>query len=881
LSGDAGKTTFVIVTISHLLKKHAAWRVGTLEKRPACAPRALTGRIFPRVHKQSLSVTFALPLTTATAFLCFNVAAATKPVLIDPSLPWNGYRAVIYQNGMPTRYDYFPPGSATISQLQASINSTGTVVCAPDISMDANFHLDTNAWADASGTSPAICTVESTFYGDSTTVGIAGDTVIFSGMLVSNSLASAYSNSIIAFIKDYDSGWGLQGISSANLNTLTNGQPFTLARNIAVTGDHIQWGFEWSGPAARSNTVAGLGYAALARLPIPRGATVPWTTYESENMSYTGQLLGPSYTGHDVASESSGRQCVRLSVTGQYVQFTALSNATALVVRYSVPDTTDGLGADYTLGLYNNGTLVGHLPVTSRYSWLYGAYSFSNHPADGSPRNFFDEVRTNGLSINAGDVLRLQKDGSDAATWYDIDLVDLENPDAPLLAPANSISITNYGAIGDGNTDCTTALQDCIAAAQTQSKAVWIPAGTWLITTNISLPSNTTLQGAGMWHTKLVGSQALYNATPSRRVTLSGNGSNIHLADFAIVGCLNYRNDNEPNDGLGGSYGTGSTISRIWVEHTKTGAWLVNSSGLVVDGCRFRDTIADGINLCVGMRGTTVANCAARGTGDDCFATWPAAYITPVYPPGLNVITHCTGQTPFLANGGAIYGADSNRIEDCVFQDIPYQCGVLISTTFPVSSNFSGTTVVQRCDLDRCGGTPADPAGALQVCLQFRPISGLNLNNLTISNSVTYGMSIIYGGGPLSNAIMSNVIIPNYAIGGNGAHALWARADTRGSLTVDNSSIAEYQDDSFSFDFFFSPPPPQRILSVSNTAGNITLTYATAPWSTYHVESSPTISPPSWTVIPGSTTNATSRAVTFTAPVSPGSISRFYRIVSP
>jgi hypothetical protein len=317
------------------------------------------------------------------------------------------------------------------------------------------------------------------------------------------------------------------------------------------------------------------------------------------------------------------------------------------------------------------------------------------------------------------------------------------------------------------------------------------------------------------------------------------------------------------------------------VEHTKTGAWLVNSSGLVVDGCRFRDTIADGINLCVGMRGTTVTNCTARGTGDDCFAIWPATYITPAYAPGLNVIAHCTGQTPFLANGGAIYGADSNRIEDCVFQDIPYQCGVLISTTFPVSSNFSGTTVVQRCDLDRCGGTPADPAGALQVCLQFRPISGLNLNNLTISNSVTYGMSILYGGGPLSNAVMSRVSIPNYGIGGSGTHALWARADARGSLTVNNSSIVEYQDDSFSFDFFFSPPPPQRILSVSTGGGNITLTYATAPWSTYHVESSPTISPPSWTMIPGSTTNATGRAVTFTTSVPPGSPWLYYRTVSP
>src|SRR6266404_2228035 len=82
------------------------------------------------------------------------------------------------------------------------------------------------------------------------------------------------------------------------------------------------------------------------------GATVPWTTYEAENMTNTGTILGPSYAGNNVASESSGRQCVRLSANGQYVQFTAVSNANSIVVRYSVPDTADGVGADYTIGLY-------------------------------------------------------------------------------------------------------------------------------------------------------------------------------------------------------------------------------------------------------------------------------------------------------------------------------------------------------------------------------------------------------------------------------------------------------------------------------------------------------------------------------------------------
>ena len=136
---------------------------------------------------------------------------------------------------------------------------------------------------------------------------------------------------------------------------------------------------------------------------------MPWITYEAENMTNTGTILGPSYTGNQVSSEASGRRCVRLYATNQFLQFVAQTNANAIVVRYSVPDTTDGVGADYTLSLYTNGvpgatngTFAAKLPMTSRYSWLYGNYPFTNRPSSGSPRNFFDEVRTNGLTITPG-----------------------------------------------------------------------------------------------------------------------------------------------------------------------------------------------------------------------------------------------------------------------------------------------------------------------------------------------------------------------------------------------------------------------------------------------------------------------------------------------
>jgi hypothetical protein len=559
---------------------------------------------------------------------------------------------------------------------------------------------------------------------------------------------------------------------------------------------------------------------SLRSIQASPGANVPWITYEAETMTNSGgTLIGPpaqmadinATVSNTVEMEASGGKAVKLTGTGQYVELTAQSNANAIVVRYCVPDSANGAGTDSTISLYTNGIFVRKLPVTSKYSWRYGNYTFSNTPGDGKPRNFFDEVRLNGLTINAGDTVRIQKNADDTATYCVVDLVDLENVAAALTAPANSLAITNssYGAVGDGVTDCTTALQNCINAATAQGKTVWMPPGAYVITGSINLPSSTTVQGAGMWYSTLLGSASVYNSNPANRITLNGGGNNIHLSDFAIMGKLNYRNDNEANDGLGGYYGTGSTISRVWVEHTKTGAWIVNSKGLVVDGCRFRNTIADGINICVGMQSTTITNCTARGTGDDCFAIWPATYTSQTYTPGFNVITHCTGVAPDLANGGAIYGGVSNRVEDCAFLDMPYGCGILIAGTFfgtAQSTLFSGTTVAQRCDLTRCGGY--DPGwqwrAAVTLCPQNINIAGVNLNHLNITNSLSYAVEIVSPGssstvGVLSNATMNLVNISTYGVQVrpyhsaspyvNGVYGVWARSDAFGSLNVGGLTV--------------------------------------------------------------------------------------------
>jgi len=546
-----------------------------------------------------------------------------------------------------------------------------------------------------------------------------------------------------------------------------------------------------------------------------RGAVIQWTTYEAENMNTTGTVMRPKYGPYQVETESSGQKCVRLSNKGQFVEFTSSGSDNSMVIRYSLPDSREGNGTTSTLAIFINGTVVQHSKISSRYAWLYGKYPFTNNPAAGTPRHFYDEIRIIGLKITKGDVIKIQRDDQkeDEAKYCIVDLVDLEDVAPPRTQPSNSLSIIDKSFGGADTTgDFTEAFRNCIVRAEETGKSVWIPAGAFKISGDIILPSNITVQGAGMWYTQLVGDEAQYTNV-NKRVRLKGNGSNIHLSDFSIMGKLNYRSDKEANDGIVGSYGTNSTISRIWIEHTKVGMWIENSKNLKITGCRMRNTMADGINFCVGMTESTIENCTTRGTGDDCFAIWPTTFLKQVFSPGHNLIVHCTAQLPYLANGVAIYGGESNKVESCSLVDISQGSAILISTTFPtenkdqsINNNFSGKTVIENCDVKTSGGFDHEWGwrAAVEICADKRGISGIEINNLNIINSLSNGLSIIAKNeddkiGSLSDAIVQNVNISNFGIGVKGKHNLFINSAARGSLMIKNSDIHDVKNESENF----------------------------------------------------------------------------------
>lgn len=436
------------------------------------------------------------------------------------------------------------------------------------------------------------------------------------------------------------------------------------------------------------------------------GAVLPYIAYEAEAAETNAQVLEKATAYWEtIQSEASGRQAVQLNETGDYVEFTLTEDANSLVLRYAMPDSEDGYGIDASLSLYIDGEEKTDLAVTSHFAWVYGSYPFSNDTTKGQAHRFFDESRLLlDETLPAGTTIRIQKDEGDTAEYYVVDFIECELVAAPLTQPESSLSVADFGAVANDGADDRVAFEAAIAAAAEQGKEVWLPAGRFDLVEEKPLNAfGVTIRGAGMWHTELYGAGAafMYQGTSK-------------FYDFAMTGVSYVRDDSGDLAGFEGNGNPGSniTIQNIWMEHMKVGVWASNNKRIAVQGCRIRNTFADGINLCSGTMDSVVQNNNLRNTGDDCIAIWPW-----LADCSGNLITHNTVQVPTLANCIAIYGggnnvADSNHVMDTIANG----AGIVVGSEFPSAKGFTNAITVKNNVLDRCGSMQFNenyPIGAI------------------------------------------------------------------------------------------------------------------------------------------------------------------------
>ena len=609
--------------------------------------------------------------------------------------------------------------------------------------------------------------------------------------------------------------------------------------------------------------------------PLPRGAMLPWKSYDEGNFSALpppAQVVSTSWDQNSMAADAQKRGCVFLGDTGTYVQWIAQESANALNVRYSVPDGTSGTVSLKVTPLVGS-VCSQKVAVTSAQAWVYydsGGNLYDAPGAGRTPMKRYNDARIKlGTPLQPGDTLEFRRDSGDVPIW--IDVVEAETtPPAVASTPANYYNVKDppWNAVGNGTNDDTTAIKNCIAAADAYLKGVYIPAGRYNLSQELVLPNRCAIQGAGMWFTELV-----FTLTgPDGAGGIKGNGSNISIRDLYFKGSQNMREGGYP--GIKGYWGTNSIIENVWLEQTGTGGWIADftarhgiTDGLIVRNCRLRNLFADGINASSGTRNMVIDNCHVRGAGDDGLASWAAGLQHGVGMTSNQMFRYNTIECGNRAGGMGGFGGEGHKYHHNLVQDQAAGAGIRFSTVFIYSGTNQiaypfGTNDFMRVyenTLIRVGANDlfANQTGGLELQTRSGNVPNITYSNIVIDGCQSSGIRFIdwypSSGYLFQNIRFANVSITNVPVGTTIASA------AGGSVLYDNVTAAPpatYLSNSSSNFSILDGAAPTGFRATNGNA-KVFLDWNPAQFSgnTWNVKRSPTAGGP-YTIIASPNTNS-------------------------
>jgi hypothetical protein len=530
---------------------------------------------------------------------------------------------------------------------------------------------------------------------------------------------------------------------------------------------------------------------------------MPFTSYEAEAGTLGGgaaivKVTTPANTEYSSPElEASGHAYVQLTADGQSVQWTNNTgqNITAINLRSCIPDAPTGGGVTSTIDLYVNGTFRQAFPVNSQQNYAYQGTSYGSqsdkNPADGQPWDFWNDTRAliTGAAIAPGSTFSFKMDSTNTAAYYYLDVVDVENP-SQIGQPANSLSIASYGAVAnDVTVDNTTNINNCFAAAKSQGKVAWIPAGTWCISAIKGglNASNITIEGAGPWYS------AIYRVTPANNTQGVNNilTTNSCIVENLYFDCNANNRAGTNNNGAINSYGNNWVCDNLWIQHSTSSFWCAGDTG-VVRNCRSLSTWADGgnFNNVQDPRGIgqnlTYTNNFVRGNGDDGMAINSVkqnASGSVTYTIMYNITySNNTSVQSWGAHNLGIYGGVSVTVANNLLTDSARYTGLFVTPFNTVGSNLISATVVNNTVL-RCGANgynqqqPAVEVGVSPNYNVGQVVENVYVANNTITDSMFDAVAFSVG---TNNVLQNNII---NAPGQNAAMAVGSSTKYLGTVS--------------------------------------------------------------------------------------------------
>jgi hypothetical protein len=513
-----------------------------------------------------------------------------------------------------------------------------------------------------------------------------------------------------------------------------------------------------------------------------RGASMPYTRYDTDDATRGGGATlqsAPTFDQALIASEASGQRYVALPASGSYLEWSVRQGegGAGVTMRFTMPDSTDGMGLNGSLDVYVNGVKAKTVPLTSYYNWQYfSSDQPADTPAGGRPLFRFDEVHFKmDTPLQPGDTIRIQKSNADNLE-YGVDFIEIEPVPAAIARSANSVSVTDFGAIANDSLDDLAAFEAAVTAAVAGSKTLYIPEGTfhlgnmWKIGSVSNMINDITIVGAGIWHTNI---QFTNPNSASGGISFRVEGK-LDFSHIYMNSKLRSRyHENAIYKGFMDNFGKNSKVHNVWVEHFECGFWVgdyahtpaIYADGLIIENSRIRNNLADGVNFAQGTSNSTVRNSSVRNNGDDGLAVW-TSNVNGARAGVNNTFSFNTIENNWRAAGIAFFGGGGHKATNNLIIDTVGGSGIRMNTVFPgyhFQNNtgilFSDTTIINS-------GTSKDlyngERGAIDLEASNDSIKNVTFTNIDIINTQRSAIQFGYGGG------FENIVFNNININGTG-----------------------------------------------------------------------------------------------------------------
>jgi hypothetical protein len=317
-------------------------------------------------------------------------------------------------------------------------------------------------------------------------------------------------------------------------------------------------------------------------------------------------------------------------------------------------------------------------------------------------------------------------------------------PSSATIVPSNAVYVTNFGAVGDGVTDSTAAINKALLCGNN----IYLPAGTYLASSALYIPSNTNVYGAGEGATTI-------------KLTKSIAGPFVSFGQWSSPGPV--ANSSIQQLTIDGGRNCGSNTT-----HEYPGIFAgTGCSSITVSNVEVRNVLGNGI----GLYGTNMAaalKCYVHGCHGFGIATRGHANIAPNVASKTNIAgNYVTDCQAWSGDPSHWSGSMAGIYVGWGSQNCTVQQNRVVNNSIALyesgASTSSNNSVVNNIVSNNTAASLASPANAIDILGPER--------NFTVSgNKVTgsAGWDIFIDGA----VVCGNVLNNNLGVAKSGAIAL-------------------------------------------------------------------------------------------------------------